>query len=52
MMEQWIQIISNVGFPIAMVAYFALRLEKIIGEQTRAINRLYDYLVANATRFK
>lgn len=32
-----ISLISNVGFPIAIVIYFLVRLEKIINNNTQAL---------------
>lgn len=34
--------ISNVGFPIAMCAYFILRMENIIKGNTETINKLLE----------
>mgnify|MGYP004417313346 CR=1 FL=1 len=36
----WLSLISNVGFPIAMVAYFIFRMERIIKDNTLAIQQL------------
>lgn len=40
MMEDWIKLISTVGFPIAVTAYLLLRLEGNIKSLTDAIQRL------------
>lgn len=39
-MEEWLNIIANYGFPIAMCAWFALRLEKILENNTTALNKV------------
>jgi len=36
----FIEIISNVGFPIAVATYFMLRFEKILEKNTSAIESL------------
>jgi len=38
-------LISNFGFPIFMVLYFAFRFEKILNNNTKAINGFKDYLI-------
>ena len=43
-MEEWVRLISNVGFPIAMVAYFVFRMEKILKEHTEAITTLLEFM--------
>lgn len=43
-MNEWLDIVSNVGFPIAMVAYFIFRFEKIIKSNTEMIQALYNYI--------
>lgn len=42
MMDEFIQIISNVGFPIAMCLYFMLRMEKVLNNNTKAILKLVE----------
>ena len=39
-MEEWVKIISTVGFPIAITAYLLMRLENIIKELTGSVNKL------------
>ena len=43
-MEEYISLISNVGFPIAITFYFLFRLEKIITKNTEAINNMLEVL--------
>ena len=40
MIEEFIPIIQNVGFPIAMCLYFVVRFEKILKNNTEAIIKL------------
>ena len=35
-----IRLIQNVGFPIVMVAYFVLRFERILRENTEVLRQL------------
>ena len=44
-MIEWIPIISNAGFPIAVTMYLLLRFEKIIKENTEAIRGLTLYII-------
>ena len=39
---EWPELISNVGFPIAMVLWFMFRTDKVITKNTEAINRMID----------
>lgn len=39
-MEEWINLISNVGFPIAITIYILMRLEKTLKHNTNAIIEL------------
>jgi hypothetical protein len=39
-MDEWIKVISQVGFPIAVSAYLLIRLEVIIKELTQTLNKL------------
>ncbi len=39
-MEQITQLISNVGFPIAITIYILVRLEKSLKQNTQAIHEL------------
>lgn len=43
-MENIIQIIGNVGFPIAMAIYLLIIFEKKIDKLTESIDQLTDYL--------
>ena len=40
LMEELIQIISNVGFPITVALYFMLRLDKVVKDNTEALIEL------------
>lgn len=44
MIEEYIPLISNVGFPITMCLYFVLRFEKILNNNTMAITKLMEKL--------
>ena len=39
-MQEWINLISNVGFPITIALYVLFRLEKTVQENTRAIREM------------
>lgn len=39
-MEEWIEFIENVGFPIFITVYLLMRLEKIINKMTEALTEL------------
>ncbi|WP_059103411.1 YvrJ family protein [Shouchella shacheensis] len=39
-MEEWIKLISNVGFPIAVASYLLVRLEPVIKDLQRSISGL------------
>lgn len=39
-MDEWIKIVSTVGFPIAVTCYVLTRLESAIKENSRQIARL------------
>lgn len=41
-----VETISSVGFPIAMCFYLMFRLEKVVQENTRAIQSLKDFIRA------
>mgnify|MGYP001426137962 CR=1 FL=1 len=43
-MESILQAISNVGFPIFMAIYLAMRVETTIKELTQAITKLIERL--------
>jgi len=42
MIETFTNIITTVGFPIAVCLWFMLRTEKIINNNTKALNRFID----------
>ena len=39
-MNEWTYLIGNLGFPIVMCLYFALRFEKVLGNNTLALKEL------------
>ncbi|QSX24049.1 YvrJ family protein (plasmid) [Priestia megaterium] len=39
-MDQWLNLIGNLGFPIVVAFYLLLRFEKKIDHLTEAINRI------------
>lgn len=41
-MEEYLAVISNFGFPIAMCLWFMFRTEKVINKNTQAINKLLE----------
>lgn len=43
-MDEWIQMVANIGFPIAMCVYLMTRFEKTINKHTEAIESLIEYL--------
>ena len=40
MVEEWITLISQVGFPIAITLWFMFRMEKVINRNTDALEKL------------
>jgi len=40
MIDDYVQLITNVGFPIALCMYFILRFEKTIKENTTVVREL------------
>lgn len=44
-MIEYAELIPTVGFPIAMTMYLLLRFEKILGNNTRAINELHIAMI-------
>ena len=44
----YVNLLTNVGFPIFVALYFMFRLEKIIKTNTTAINKIID--IANFNR--
>ncbi|MBI5073084.1 YvrJ family protein [Candidatus Woesearchaeota archaeon] len=43
-MEEYVQLISNVGFPIAMTFYLIFKFEKTLKANTDSINELTSFL--------
>jgi len=43
-MEEYIQLVSNVGFPIAMTFYLIFKFEKTLKANTDSITELTKYL--------
>ena len=41
-MEEWVSLISQVGFPIAITFWFMLRTEKYLEANTRTLQSLAD----------
>lgn len=39
MMEEYLTMISSVGFPIVMCGWFMYRMEKVIKNNTEALNK-------------
>lgn len=44
-MEEFLSLIANVGFPIAVAAYLLIRFEAKLGELTRAISDLRECII-------
>jgi len=44
MIEEFVPLVSNVGFPIAMCVYFVVRFEKILNNNTQALKQLLEKL--------
>ena len=44
-MEEFINMIANVGFPIAVAAYLLIRVEGKLGQLTSAINELREAII-------
>lgn len=44
MIEEYIQLISNVGFPIVIAMYVLIRLEKTLKENTQVIKELKSHI--------
>lgn len=42
MMEEAVNLVSNVGFPIVVALYLLIRFEPLISKNTEAINKLGD----------
>lgn len=45
-MEEWITLVSNVGFPIAIAAYLLIRIEARMEGLSAAINQLTQTIAA------
>ena len=43
-MTDWPSLIGTVGFPIAMCLWFMFRMEKVIQNNTEALNKLIEAL--------
>jgi hypothetical protein len=43
------QLVSNVGFPIAMTIYLMTRFEKKLGENTKALDKLHEVIQNDRT---
>ena len=44
-MEEFLSLIANLGFPIAVAAYLLIRFEAKLGELTRAISELRECII-------
>lgn len=45
MVEEYISILANYGFPVFVAAWFMFRTEKIINRNTEAITKLSDIVM-------
>jgi len=45
-----IDLIKNVGFPIAMVGYFILRFERILRDNTKSLRLLQECLIKTVAK--
>ena len=43
-MNEYIDLLREFGFPVFMVLWFMLRTEKVIQENTQALNKIAKYL--------
>ena len=41
---EFINLISNVGFPIAIAIYFIFKTEKVINNNTQALVKVYEVI--------
>lgn len=48
-LPSWVQIISNVGFPIGVTLYLLVRFENKIDLLSKSIERLIDVINQNST---
>ena len=44
-MEEWVNVISTVGFPIAITGWFMFRMEVLIKNNTEALIQVKDIMV-------
>lgn len=44
-MEDFLNLIANVGFPIAVAAYLLIRVENKLGDLARAISELRECII-------
>lgn len=49
-MEGMLNLIANVGFPIAVAAYLLIRIENKLGDLTRAIAELRECIITLPSR--
>ncbi len=47
-MEEWLKLITNVGFPIAVSTYLLIRIESKISDLSRAIYELREAIITRA----
>ena len=52
MMDEYIALIAQYGFPIVMCLWFMMRTEKIITKNTEAIDKLSDVVIRLCARKK
>jgi len=50
MIDEWIPVISNVGFPISMCIYFVVRFEKILTNNTTALRKILEVITKCSNR--
>ena len=51
-MKEWISIIQNVGFPIAVALYLLFRYDKRLGELSDIMNKVNENLATLVTLIK
>jgi len=51
-MEEYIGLISNVGFPIAITFYVLFRLEKTINSNTQALHNMMEVMKSCLIKLK
>lgn len=47
-MEEWLKLITNVGFPIAVSAYLLIRIEGRLSDLSRAIYELREAIITRS----